>query len=66
MPEEDADTLKHVGVLILYKILLIYTGGCQKMYTHFNVAQAVVRRNQKCPDANGNHFGPFYNCRSQT
>jgi len=28
------------------------------MYKHFNVAQAVVRRNQK--------FGPSYNCRSQT
>jgi hypothetical protein len=34
------------------------------MYTHFkrhvgtlvNVAQAVVRRNQKCLDADGNHF----------
>jgi len=28
--------------------------GCQKMYTH--VAQAAVRRNQKCLDADGNHF----------
>jgi hypothetical protein len=34
------------------------------MYTHFkrnvdtlvNVAQAAVRRNQKCLDADGNHF----------
>ena len=24
--------------------------------TSVNVAQAVVRRNQKCPDADGNHF----------
>jgi hypothetical protein len=33
------------------------------MYTHFkrhvdtfNIAQAVVRRNQKCLDTDGNHF----------
>jgi hypothetical protein len=42
----------------------IYTGGAKKMCTHFkrqvdtlvNVAQAVVRRSQKCRDADGNHF----------
>jgi hypothetical protein len=27
-----------------------------KVHTHFNVAQAVVRRDQKCLDADGNHF----------
>ena len=26
------------------------------MYTHFNVAQAAVRHNQKCLDADGNYF----------
>ena len=31
-----------------------HTGGAKKMY-----AQAVVRRNQKCPDADGNHFEPL-------
>jgi hypothetical protein len=42
----------------------IYIEGAKKMYTHFkrdvdtlvNVAQALVRRNQKCLDADGNHF----------
>jgi len=27
LPEDDADALKHVGVLTLYKILLIYVGN---------------------------------------
>jgi hypothetical protein len=43
----------------------ICTGGAKKMYTAcaaihvdtlVNVARAVVRRNQKCLDADGNHF----------
>ncbi|XP_074192260.1 12S rRNA N(4)-cytidine methyltransferase METTL15 isoform X5 [Rhinolophus sinicus] len=34
------------------------TGGAKKMYisTPLNVAQTVVHRNQKCLDADGNHF----------